>query len=280
MKVGQGGTIRLDAQYQALTGELVVPTTPRLDVIDSANIEVLTDQIPVNDAVGLYHFDYVVSGAAPLGMWRAHWTGVINGVPVSGDDLFEVVAAGEIVFPDSPVVSKERYRIITLDTTSADAAVTGALVDAQQLVEDYLDRKLTQALRTETMTYGPNGLVWPKAWPVIVAPAGMTIERSRRAIGGSSPGGLTDAFADSDEPEFVTLTYTGGYTSATLPRVIESRIAWSAYSMLHPSVGASVPAGAKSVSVGDASITFDKASSGSAVEISFIDLKPYRRRHV
>lgn len=103
--VGQGGTIRLEARFRAGSGELIDPITPLVDILNPSSVAVVTDAVPTRDSTGLYHYDYTVAGDAPLGGWSAHWTGVINSVPVSGDDSFTVVEAGSV----DPVADAPAY---------------------------------------------------------------------------------------------------------------------------------------------------------------------------
>lgn len=136
-RVGQGGTITLDVVFSDGAGTLVDPVAPRVDIINPAAVQVVTDAVPVTDGVGLYHYDYAVDGAAPLGVWTAHWTGTINGVLVGGDDAFEVVAAGEAGFPpgDSLATLEElEARIPGGIPTADEARAQAALDDASVLI--------------------------------------------------------------------------------------------------------------------------------------------------
>lgn len=128
--VGQGGTIRLDATFQDGAGNLVVPITPLVDILNPSNVQVVVGAIPINDGVGRYYYNYVVSVTAPLGTWKAHWTGVINSVPVSGDDYFTVVIAGSIDFGSTyygPAASdKDLVRFLIGDTDLNDVQLSNS----------------------------------------------------------------------------------------------------------------------------------------------------------
>lgn len=100
-QVAQGSTITLNAQYRTNGGVLVDPVTPLLDIFDSSNTEVVSNAVPTRDGVGLYHYNYAVDGAAPLGVWQVVWSGVIDGSGVQGEDYFEVVTPGSIVIPSA-----------------------------------------------------------------------------------------------------------------------------------------------------------------------------------
>lgn len=96
-RIGRGATKRLDLRaVVGGTNELVDASSLVVDVLNPSALPVVTDAVPVHVATGLYYYDYAVASDAPLGVWTAHWTGVINGSPVEVDDLFEVVAAGSL----------------------------------------------------------------------------------------------------------------------------------------------------------------------------------------
>ena len=97
-KIGRGDTITLTAQFLDGTGAAVDGGTVLVDIIDPSDVEQVTDASPTsNPSTGYYTYDHAVGIADDLGVWTAHWTGTVNGVPVSGDGFFEVVAAGTVV---------------------------------------------------------------------------------------------------------------------------------------------------------------------------------------
>lgn len=106
--VAQGGTITLRAFYQDSNGVLTDPQNPRFDIFDPADVEVATDLIPTQESTGVYIDDQDVAIDAAVGVWRSHWTGIINGAPVSGDYFFRVVPEGTVSFeePSWPTVSE------------------------------------------------------------------------------------------------------------------------------------------------------------------------------
>jgi hypothetical protein len=113
-KVGQGGTIRLDAVFKDGAGNLVDPVTPLVDVLNPSDVAVVTDAAPVRAELGRYYYDYAVAAGAPLGVWTARWTATINSVAVEDDDTFEVVAAGDIVF-DPADAKTQLQRMVAWD---------------------------------------------------------------------------------------------------------------------------------------------------------------------
>lgn len=278
--VGQGGTIVLDARYRDGSGALVDPTTPLVDIINPSAVEIVTNAVPVQDGTGLFHYNYTVAVAAPLGTWTAHWTGVINGAPVSGDDVFTVVAAGSVTTDEPLLVPIAEYRRITLDTTSTNSAISGALIEATGLVEEYLGRFLISTQRTETLAMDRYGRVYPSAVPITaVATTGLTNEG--HALAGATADETINLVLEPvlGRPPQSTITYTGGFTSDTVPRTIQRRICWEAYTILRADQLATVPAGATAVSIGDASLTFGSGGAGvSLSDVTRRELRLWRRR--
>lgn len=139
--VGQGGTIVLDAIFMDGSGTLVNAAPVLVDIINPANTQLVTDGVPTNPSVGTYNYSYTVAGLAPLGLWKAHWTGVINGVAVQGDDFFEVIAAGSIGFDDTVFATVAELK----DYLATDFAVGVETRQAEQAL-----RLATAAIRSYT----------------------------------------------------------------------------------------------------------------------------------
>lgn len=156
------------------------------------------------------------------------------------------------------MITADRYRALTRDTASDDIDVEEAIVDAQDLLEEYLGRPLETAERTEELAPDRGGMIWPAATPITEA-EGWTID-------GLGLVGTSVAF-----PDVVTtsVTYTGGWARPdygeeeapegvpVLPTCLQRDLALAAYRLLHPTIAtlAGVPTGASSVSLGDASIS-------------------------
>jgi hypothetical protein len=126
---------------------------------------------------------------------------------------------------------------------------------AADLLADALDRELESAERTETLWPTRDGMLWPTCVP-ITACTSHTIDGDGLKYGayGGTPW--------PDETEAQSVTYTGGWVeratnpTATnrLPAYIEADIAFAAQALIGPP--AQFPAGATSVRLGDASVTF------------------------
>lgn len=99
-QVGQGGTIVLDAVYRDGANALVDPVGPLVSILRPDNSVAVAPTMPTHDGLGMYSYSFVAPLAAPLGTWKARWTGTINGAPVVDDDPFVVAAAGGVGFPE------------------------------------------------------------------------------------------------------------------------------------------------------------------------------------
>lgn len=170
------------------------------------------------------------------------------------------------------MIQEDRYRQITGEFTSTDAEVNRCIVDATQLLEEYLGRPLALAERTEEMRPDRRGSLWPKATPITVA-ASYTIDG--HALRGTPP--FSSAVWMLDPETSVEVTYTGGWADErddawvtgdepVLPYCIARDLAWAAHRLAHPAGVQSAtgfPAGASSVSLGDASVSFGATGPGA-----------------
>lgn len=168
------------------------------------------------------------------------------------------------------LVSVSVYQVATGDTSTAASAVSANLAEAQELVEEHLDRWLESSERTETLIVRHRGLVYPRAMPVTAVAAtsdaaGDIVHSGFGVRLTSSPEQLV-ALSDLATPRYddttattADLTYTGGYTSATLPATLRRALCRLAYALGQAPTyhgGGTSPAGATSLSLGDASISW------------------------
>lgn len=179
------------------------------------------------------------------------------------------------------VLTVARYRTITLDTTSGDAAVTAALADAETDVAEYLRRPLELAERTETLTISRDGRVYPSATPIVELLGDDTgLTREGNVIVGASPDAAAFVWIGTSTAPTATITYRGGWDAASLPKAVERAIAMGAYHAIHwdPAL---VPAGATSARVGDAAVSFGAGgASGDPLASQLAQIRRYRRRFV
>lgn len=157
------------------------------------------------------------------------------------------------------LVSVPRYRSITLDESTAEYLVTARVEDAQGMIQDALSgRLLEEAERTETLPISSDWRVFPHATPITLASSGATY-----VIDGSS---LRNVAVDAVNGwpldcgrQYATVTYTGGWTQATVPSTLAYAIAQLAQALGRPGA---LPAGATSVRLGDAGVTYGQALAG------------------
>lgn len=119
-RIGQGGTITLDAFYRDATGAAVTPTSPLVDIIDANGTVLITDDVPTAIGTGHYEYAYPVDAAAPLGTWTIHWTGTVNGSPLAVDEDFNVVAAGSITTSGNDALAGPCTEWLTLGDLQSD----------------------------------------------------------------------------------------------------------------------------------------------------------------
>lgn len=149
-----------------------------------------------------------------------------------------------------------RYVTITGDDYTTQATVTARIEDAEAELAEELGRPLEEAERTEAMRPSRHGMLWPRATPIAAAD-GYAI----KGLGLSA--GQIGVVTNRDP---IDVTYTGGWTTGNIPRCIERDLAWVTYALINPTVArerAGTPADAASISLGDVSVTFRDAGSGS-----------------
>jgi hypothetical protein len=276
-----GDRLRLRVTFTDLDGTPADPTTVECFLLSPSGIE--TSPTVTNDptAVGAFYADVDITAS---GVWTYRFEG--TGAVKASEEALLVVDSTSFPAPvPSGLVTVGQYRTITLDTTSSDVAISGALIEAQTMVEEYLGRQLTSRQRTEVLLIDRTGRVRPSAVPItsVSVPVGATIDRF--TITDVDPDETPSPFFWTDPVTWgswqprATVTYVGGFTSATLPATIRRRIAVEAWSLLHPSDLSAVASGAQSVSVGDASITFGAGGAPGALSVvTERALRPWRLR--
>lgn len=166
---------------------------------------------------------------------------------------------------DVGAVSVAAYRVRTDDNATPGTFVTGALAEAEELLEGELRRDLASEERTEALRIWEDGSIYPPAYPITSATA-LTID-GRRLVGATPDVetfvGLIDAWCDTTRR--ATVTWTGGFTGPAgakpLPKVLEHAIYDIARGLVS-SAPAPVLVGATAASVGDVSVTYAQPSGG------------------
>lgn len=158
------------------------------------------------------------------------------------------------------------YQLVTKDMSSTTDDVTTALTDAQQMVDEHCHRTFEYAADlTETLDVNSKGFVYPSRTPVVSVSSPQTAQVRSGGIYVGPLQSWPPGFVLSPLPPQVDVTYSGGYlpygtqnpASPVVPiKLMRAmcRVAWLA---LHPTSFPGVPAGAKSASVGDVSVTGD-----------------------
>lgn len=163
------------------------------------------------------------------------------------------------------IVTVARYRAITGDSATADATVSAKLELAQEMLEDVLGRSLEHGTYTETLWPTRDGYVWPSVVP-ITGPGSYTLDGD----------GLVGVFGPAwpNLSGSVEVTYSGGWVEPSanptaanrLPFCIETDLALAAQTLLSAGTASDFPAGAKSVTLGDASVTFETTAPRNALD--------------
>ncbi len=194
------------------------------------------------------------------------------------------------------IVTLERYRIVSHDTSSQDVDVSSALVDAQSKVEDELRRPLEQTETTERLPIycRPFGgySAYPRRTPVMAVPdgSGYIVGTTARLDGvGGETLDVTIEGWNTYNRDTTSVTFTGGYLGRddpaadlevdALPTEIERAIVRVAQGILSNSPA--VLEGVKSATVGPVSVTYDGTSGLDAYAPGVTAaLRPYAYRPV
>lgn len=182
-------------------------------------------------------------------------------------------------------VTVDGYRVHTGDRTTAGTVVTGALVDAEELLAVALRRDLALAARTKSCPIYPDGRVYPTAWPIETA-AGYTID-GRALLGATSDVGTFVGLIGTAPPTRVTVTWTGGFDDGTTGTRLPVTLRHALYDLAKALCedASPVPVGATAVSVGDVSVTFGGRGAGDSDIDALVPglstrVRRYRNRYV
>lgn len=179
------------------------------------------------------------------------------------------------------LVSVAQYRAYSGDSNTPDLKVQQLLIDAQRLVEEYLGRRLQSAQRTETLSV-QSGVVYPTVTPVTAAT--LPMRSGGLAVDGYDYHFYGDPFPYAGAQ--ATVTYTGGFTSTTLPMHLVKGIVDTAKALTDADATTSeLIAGATNVRLGDASVTFGNDGASEVTDLAIPakvqnSISPYKRRFV
>lgn len=178
--------------------------------------------------------------------------------------------------PDSSsLVSIEDYLRITQDTSAqSDTDLQPALDEALGLIQDNISRVLVYGTYVETLRIYKNGAVYPSATPLaaVVSPAlpAGCIQGAAIYMGMFNPAPIINyGYGMGAITPQATITYTGGFTSATLPIKLKRALCRAAFNILNPSQLTGLPGGVNRVQVGD--VGYSAAGSGSLRTFEALD---------
>lgn len=185
------------------------------------------------------------------------------------------------------IVTVADYRTFTCDMSTPDPTVSARLEVAVGLVNEGTQRFLQYDTYTESLGVDTNWLVYPSGVPIdsVTSPSGAQEMFGGYALGGADVNFWWDPVVGPIDwwrlDPFTTVTYTGGYTYATLPpglRLIICDVALAIGSRSPVLTGAAV----QSASVGDVSVSYVSGGTGSGSVDGILPgtsrrLIPYRR---
>lgn len=165
----QGASLTLDATFSDGTGQAVTPTSPRVSVINPTGTTVVGNATPTEVATGVYEYVFAVPADAPLGSWTARWSGTINGVATTADEVFTVVEAGSIGFDGNTDVLTLAEAKAALNVALADTGQDDELAQVVSAASQWLDEIVGPVVRrtvTNEAHHAPAGRVWLRQAPV------------------------------------------------------------------------------------------------------------------
>lgn len=174
------------------------------------------------------------------------------------------------------IATVEYYRVVTGDVTTAASAVSANLLEAEGMLDDALHRKLAYGEYTETLPLLEQGRVHPSAVPVLSVTGDAVIGENGWSVyelypdeRGGFPVLIDDPWRPWSDSPFATITYVGGYTDATAPPTLKRSVCRLAYALTTPASTSpgGVPAGATSVRLGDAQVTFADPVDGDGATV-------------
>lgn len=176
-----------------------------------------------------------------------------------------------------------RYVQLTGDSTTPSAQVEAAIPDAEREMVRILRRPLWLDTYTHALPVHAGGRAYPKAVPIATLPASATFQMEdpqtfryvvRDSLTGPLGLGDVEEFLDGSSgacgyPELyglATVTYTGGWTEATMPMAVARGLARLVHAYATPTIATELIEGATSQSLGDASVSFKDPVSGDSVD--------------
>jgi len=155
--VTQGGTAPLRLDVRSGTGDFTDPTNLTLTFKDSLGVAQSGFPIAypgsvIKDAVGQYHFDYLVPALQTIGTYTAVWDAILAGAPTEAQETWQIVAAGSLsvggldlfLAPDDYEAVRGLLGVTTLDVEDSDILRAVFAPHAELLVKRRVSNWSTQ----------------------------------------------------------------------------------------------------------------------------------------
>lgn len=223
LTVAQSGTLTLPAIYKNGVGALVDPSATSVDILAPDGSVVVDGDPLVRDSVGVYHYDFDVPATAALGIWTARFFGTISGADVEGEEEFEVVVVGTVVFSsDNMLISLEEYKTaagIPADVTRNDARLRQAIAFASVAIRNYTDRDFatTEDVSATTRLYPYDGSGFLDVDDLVagtveeVALDGVVLDPNVYVVQPQDPGSLVQTWIELP-PDYFGMSPEMGFT--------------------------------------------------------------------
>jgi len=167
------------------------------------------------------------------------------------------------------LVTEQQYRNLTGDLRTPTSRVMAALLVAQGVAELRLGRALGYGEYTETLDVWPGLIVYPAVAPLDPDQVGY--------IDSSSLYVSTYAYSVTGYSR-AQVTYLGGYVDGELPVALQGALSLIAHEDVNPS--GNLINGAKAVSMGDISVTYETAQDAAWPQGAWSLARRYQRREV
>lgn len=99
MQYAPGQDALLSVTFTDSNGVPRDPDTISVDIFDPSGNLVVADGVPVQDGVGFWTYTFAIPVDAENGLWKIVWKVSFDGVPTTGEELFDVEPPGILVAP-------------------------------------------------------------------------------------------------------------------------------------------------------------------------------------
>lgn len=287
-----GQTISVTASFVDGMGDLVDPAAVSVTITKPDGTTLTPPPNITTIGVGRRLITFTLS---ERGTWGVRWTSVD---PTSAVDQMFVADWASTYSGGQSLVTLQEYRDITRDHVTENGEVQAYLTEAVSLLEEHLQRKLTNQQVTEVLevwciddvTYA-----YPTITPITAIPPNTTyvIDHNNARLRGvtllsesivSGVGlellGDGNPYVLRERPRYTEVTYSGGYTNATLPQTLKRALCRIAFGLSRMSTSSVI--GAESMRVGDVSVSYPKSQGAldALAPGTSLMVKPYKRKRL